>query len=103
MRGNYIEDEWRWTSLNDFVHTRSDPESWSETESACARYLPDFEHVAEMCFTLSTFKVFCELEEPLALDELVPLLGAVALLEAEGVPVIATSCPTWSLNFEVSP
>jgi hypothetical protein len=65
--------------------------------------LPDFEQVAEMCFTLSTFKVFCELEEPLALDELVPLLGVVALLEAEGVPVIATSCPTWSLNFEVSP
>ena len=69
------------------------------------------EHVSDTCLTLSTLKLFPEPEELFELAELEPvdpvepldpLLG-VALLDPEVLPVIATSCPTCLLSFDVSP
>jgi hypothetical protein len=59
--------------------------------------------LSDMCFTLSTFRVW-ELPEVPAdvLLGLVPPLGVLAL-DADVLPVIATSCPTCLLSFEVSP
>ena len=54
-------------------------------------------HVFEMCFILSTVNVACCVPPAGA-----PMLELVAL-EPDVVPVIFTSCPTWSLSFEVSP
>jgi hypothetical protein len=57
--------------------------------------------VFETCFTFSTVRVSDLLDPPGAIAELEfsPLLA----LDREGVPVIWTSWPTCSLNFEVLP
>jgi|GraSoiStandDraft_9_1057307.scaffolds.fasta_scaffold932688_1 hypothetical protein len=66
-------------------------------------------HVSDMCFTFSTFRVWELPEVPAEVEAPADvLLGLVALLgvlapAADALPVIATSCPTCLLSFEVSP
>lgn len=68
------------------------------------RHLLTLVHVLDMCFTLSTFRVCEDPDVPADVLELgfAPLLGGM-LPERDVLPVIATSCPTCLLNFELSP